>query len=436
MLGGPDGERLWAYWGEKLAGQLPILEFPTDRPRPAFPTYQGASHDFTMDAELSCGLKALAMAHGATLYMVLLAAFQVALSYHTGQEDLVVGTPMVGRSRAEFEGIVGLFTNPVVLRTNLSGNPSFGEFLGRVRRTVLDALEHQDFPAVLLVERLRPSRDLSRPPLCQVMFVLDKPHGRAEVGASTFAAGETGIRMNPGGLALESFPLERRAASLDLVLLIIETHESLSASMRYNTDLFNPSTMARLSTHFETLLRSVVKQPLTKLNDLKEHAGQKPTGMSAPNCAHSTGNSIVRSYCRSGGEPLAHRNCATTALTGSRSTRMQPEAIEGFQLSPQQKHLWSLQQADGSLPYRAQCSILIEGSLDLQILEAALRRVFERHEILRTSFQSAPCANAPVQVVSAECMARIDKYDLSACDPSRQEVAIDRLYREMGDLAL
>jgi len=270
MLGSPDGERLWAYWGEKLAGQLPILEFPTDRPRPAFPTYQGASHDFTMDAGLSGGLKALAMAHGATLYMVLLAAFQVALSYHTGQEDLVVGTPMVGRSRAEFKGIVGLFTNPVVLRTNLSGNPTFGEFLGRVRRTVLDALEHQDFPTVLLVERLRPSRDLSRPPLCQVMFVLDKPHGRAEAGASTFAAGETGIRMNPGGLALESFPLERRAASLDLVLLIIETHESLSASMRYNTDLFNPSTMARLSAHFETLLRSAVRQPLSKLDDLKK----------------------------------------------------------------------------------------------------------------------------------------------------------------------
>ncbi|HSZ23993.1 MAG TPA: condensation domain-containing protein, partial [Candidatus Sulfotelmatobacter sp.] len=114
---------------------------------------------------------------------------------------------------------------------------------------------------------------------------------------------------------------------------------------------------------------------------------------------------------------------------------MPPEVIEGFQLSPQQKHLWSLQQADGSLPYRAQCSILIEGTLDVQILGAALQRVFERHEILRTSFQSAPCANAPIQVVSAESMTRIDKYDLSDCDRARQEESIDRLYREMGDLA-
>ena len=100
MLASPEGERLWAYWREQLAGQLPVLQLRTDRPRPRIPTYRGASHDFTMDAELSSGLKALAKAHGATLYMVLLAAFQVLLSYHTGQEDLLVGSPMVGRSRA------------------------------------------------------------------------------------------------------------------------------------------------------------------------------------------------------------------------------------------------------------------------------------------------------------------------------------------------
>ena len=270
MLAGPDGERLWAYWREQLAGQLPVLNLPTDRPRPAFPTYQGASHDFTMDAELSSGLKALAKAHGATLYMVLLAAFQIVLSYHSRQEDLLVGTPMVGRSRAEFEGIVGLFTNPVVLRTNLSGNPTFGAFLDQVRHTVLSALEHQDYPTVLLVERLRPPRELSRQPLCQVMFVLDKPHRIGQQGGPAFVAAETGLRMNPGGLVLESMALERRAATLDLVLLIIETKESLAASMRYNTDLFEPATIARMSGHFETLLRHVAGQPATRLSALKE----------------------------------------------------------------------------------------------------------------------------------------------------------------------
>ena len=269
MLASPEGERLWAYWREQLAGPLPVLQLRTDRPRPRIPTYRGAAHDFTMDAELSSGLKALAKAHGATLYMVLLAAFQVLLSYHTGQEDLLVGSPMVGRSRAEFEGIVGLFTNPVVLRANLSGNPTFRKFLEQVRRTVLSALEHQDYPTVLLVERLRPPRDLSHPPLCQVMFVLDKPHRIAQRGGPALVAGETGLRMNPGGLVLESVPLERRAATLDLVSLVIETDASLAASMRYNTDLFDAGTIARMSQHFETLLRRVVQEPTLSLDALK-----------------------------------------------------------------------------------------------------------------------------------------------------------------------
>jgi hypothetical protein len=269
MLASPEGERLWAYWQQQLAGQLPVLQLRTDRPRPAIPTYQGASHDFTMDAELSSGLKALAKAHGATLYTVLLAAFQVVLSYQTGQEDLLVGSPMVGRSRAEFEGIVGLFTNPVVLRANLSGNPTFREFLDQVRHTVLSALEHQDYPTVLLVERLRPPRDLSRPPLCRVMFVLDKPHRIAQQAAPAFVAAETGLRMNPGGLVLESVPLERRSAALDLVLLIIETQDSLAASMRYNTDLFDPATIARMSQHFEILLRRILQEPSARLDALQ-----------------------------------------------------------------------------------------------------------------------------------------------------------------------
>jgi Condensation domain len=269
MLAGAEGERLWAYWRKQLAGQLPVLELRTDRPRPSIPTYRGASHDFTINAELSSELKALAKAHGATLYTVLLAAFQIVLSYHTGQEDLLVGSPMVGRSRAEFEGIVGLFANPVILRANLSGRQTFRAFLDHVRHTVLSALEHQDYPTVLLVERLRLPRDLSRPPLCQVMFVLDKPHRLAQSGAPAFVAAETGLRMNPGGLVLESIPLERRAATLDLVLLIIETQESLAASMRYNTDLFESPTIARISRHFEVLLRRILDEPTATLDAIK-----------------------------------------------------------------------------------------------------------------------------------------------------------------------
>lgn len=269
MLAGPEGERLWAYWRQQLAGQLPLLELPTDRPRPPVPTYRGASYDFHLNYELSSRLKALAKAQGATLYMVLLAAFQVILHHHTCQEDLLVGSPVLGRSRAEFEGIVGLFTNPVILRANCSGNPTFEAFLGQVRQTVLAALEHQDYPTLLLVERLHPARDLSRPPLCQVMFVLDKPHQLAEQGAPAFVLGDSGLRMNPGGLELEALPLEHRAATLDLVMLTIEAAYSLSASIRYNSDLFDAPTITRIAKHFETLLHHVTTQPNARLNALR-----------------------------------------------------------------------------------------------------------------------------------------------------------------------
>jgi amino acid adenylation domain-containing protein len=270
VLAGAEGERLWAYWQKQLAGQLPVLALPTDRPRLPIQTHRGGSHDFVLNDELSGRLKLLARAQGATLYVVMLAAFQAMLHYLSGQDDLVVGSPVVGRSRAEFEEIVGLFTNPVFLRVNLAGNPTFQEFVNHVRETVLAALEHQDFPTLLLVERLKPARDLSRPPICQTMFVLDKPHGLAEDGAPTFVHGEAGPTMNSGGLVLESFPLEHRSASLDLVLLVVESTQSLSISVRYNAELFDHSTVIRFGKYFETLLEHVVMQPDVRLSGIAE----------------------------------------------------------------------------------------------------------------------------------------------------------------------
>jgi len=270
MLAGAEGDRLWTYWRRQLAGQLPVLELPTDRPRQPIQTHRGGSHDFVLNDELSGRLKLLAKAQGATLYVVMLAAFQAMLHYLSGQDDLVVGSPVVGRSRAEFEQIVGLFTNPVFLRVSLSGNPTFQEFLSHVRQTVLAALEHQDFPTLLLVERLKPARDLSRPPICQVMFVLDKPHGLAEQGAPTFVHGEAGPTMSSGGLVLESFPLEHRSASLDLVLLVVESTQSLSISIRYNAELFDHSTIARFGKYFGALLEHVVVHPDVPLSGLAE----------------------------------------------------------------------------------------------------------------------------------------------------------------------
>ena len=269
MLAGSAGDRLWDYWKQQLAGPLPVLSLVTDRPRPTIQMFRGAKHDFTLGEELARQLRALAKAEGATLYMVLLAAFELLLSYHSGQQDILVASPMVGRSRAEFEGLVGFFANPAILRANLSGNPTFRAFLGRVRQTVLAALEHQDYPTLRLVQRLRPPRDLSRSPLCQAMFVLDKPHKVAEQAARALVGGETGLLMNLGGLVMESIPLERPAATLDLVMFVIETSGSLAASLRFNTDLFDAATMARMAGHFHTLLESIIRDPGTGIGDLQ-----------------------------------------------------------------------------------------------------------------------------------------------------------------------
>src|SRR3989440_10738935 len=217
MLAGPVGERHWAYWQQQLEGPLPMLNLPLDRPRPAVQTYRGASHTFELSEELFQQLKALASAAKTTLYMLLLAAFELLLYRYTDQDDLLIGTSALGRSRAELEKIVGYLANPVVLRTNLAGNPTFQELLGRVRQTVIGALDHQDYPFPLLVERLQPRRDASYSPLFQTLFVFEKPRDAWE--ASPLGQGESATQDR---LRLEPFIYGQQGAPFDLTLRMIE----------------------------------------------------------------------------------------------------------------------------------------------------------------------------------------------------------------------
>ncbi|HKB24495.1 MAG TPA: amino acid adenylation domain-containing protein, partial [Methylomirabilota bacterium] len=268
MMAGPEGERHWAYWRQQLAGELPVLDLPTDRPRPAAQTYAGASYAFRLDTALTGRLKALAKAEGVTVYMTVLAAFLILLHRYTEQDDILIGAPLAARTRAEFEPIVGCVTNPVVLRADLSGNPTFKAFLGQVRRTVLEALEHQDFPALPLVERLRPPRDPSRPRLYQIMFNMVRTHQFETDVLAQFALGDTGFRTNLGGLDLESFHLEYRVAVLDLEMTIGEVSGSISAHMVYNTDLFDAARIARLEGHFRALVEGIVADPEQRIGEL------------------------------------------------------------------------------------------------------------------------------------------------------------------------
>jgi amino acid adenylation domain-containing protein len=274
MLSGTERERHWQYWQHALAGDLPVLNLPGDRPRPPVQSYRGTSYDFKYSEQLSKRLKELAAAERVTPYMLLLAAFQTLLYRYTDQEDILVGTPAAGRSRADMQRTMGYLANPIVLRADFSDNPTFKTVLGQVRRTVIGALEHQDYPFPLLVEKLQPRRDPSYSPLFQAVFVWDQQHefdnGVSLIGAQTllFGQGETSARIAQERLNLETMVFAQQGAPFDLTLRITELDGVLAGDFRYNTDLFDEATIARMNQHFQTLLVNIVANSEQRVRDL------------------------------------------------------------------------------------------------------------------------------------------------------------------------
>ncbi|MCI0394343.1 MAG: condensation domain-containing protein, partial [Chloroflexi bacterium] len=260
LIDGPRGDALWRYWSEQLAGELPVLDLPIARQRPAIKSYNGASHVMTLDEGLAGHLRELSIREKTTLYTALLAAFQALLYRYTGQQDMVIGSPMAGRHLAGFEKVVGYFVNMVPLRTRLDGRLSFRELLRLVRRTVLSGLEHQEFPLSLLVDRLGLARDPGRSPLFDVVFALETPEfDRAEI--IPFLLGQAGSRLQWGDLVLEPVMLPQQEAQFDLALHLFVTGNSLSAAWQYNTDLFEGAGIGRLARHYEVLLAGAAANP-------------------------------------------------------------------------------------------------------------------------------------------------------------------------------
>ncbi len=265
LLTSAQGEKLWNYWQQKLTGELPVLNLPTDRPRPPIQTYNGASHNFKISQKLTEQLKELAQTEGVTQYIVLLAAFQVLLYRYTRQEDILVGAPTSGRTQPEFVPLVGYFVDPVVMRANLSGNPSFQEFLTQVCQTVSEALAHQDFPFALLVERLQPQRDPSRSPIFQAVFnFLFQNLGQFEHTQQLWLGGE----VDKEGIKLKPFEMPQMEGQFDLNLTLAEGRSSLAGIFKYNTDLFDASTIERMAGHFVTLLEEIVANPQQQISQL------------------------------------------------------------------------------------------------------------------------------------------------------------------------
>jgi amino acid adenylation domain-containing protein len=236
----------FVYWKQQLGGILPVLELPTDSPHPQVQTYQGASHTLLLSSELTANIKFLCQKEGVTLFMTLLAAFKVLLSRYSGQEDIIVGTPIAGRDRTEIENLIGFFVNTVALRSNLSGNPSFRELLNRIRKVTLDAYTHQDLPFQKLVEELKLAKNVSHNPVFQVWF-------------NMITLGQDSLKLND--LTVEAIPILETTSKFDLSLYVGEENNQIQLRFVYNTVLFNVDTIQWMGTHFQKLLEGISTHP-------------------------------------------------------------------------------------------------------------------------------------------------------------------------------
>lgn len=306
-------ERLGAqleYWRTRLAG-APVLELPTDRPRPPVATNRGAARRFTLPASLAGALRSLAQDEGVTLFMLLLAVFKVLLHRYSAQDNVVVGSPIAGRIRPELEPLVGFFVNSLVLRTALDGNPPFREVLQRVRETALGAFAHQELPFEKLVEALQPNRDLSRNPLFQVIFQLLRSAPGSRPSAPAFAAAEISAKFDL------SFTLQDQGAVLE-------------AFVEYNADLYDADTVERMCTHYATLAQASPRTrtsasaqppccPRRRSSTCASRATRpRRTGRPTPRCTRSSSGWRHRIPQRSrSNRSTAH--CATTRSTPRRT---------------------------------------------------------------------------------------------------------------------
>ena len=248
-------QRQLEYWKRQLGDAPAQLKLPTDHERPPVERFRGATHQFSLHAALTQALNDLSRQQDATLFMTLVAAFQTLLYRYTGEQDILTGTPVAGRNRTETEGLIGFFVNTLVLRTGFSGNPTFLELLGRVRKVTLEAYANQEVPFEKLVEALQPERSLSRNPLFQVMF--------------TFLNEPTRRKLNLDGFDWNVLNIDRGMANRDLTLRMEETGGRLVGHLEYNSDLFEGDTVRRMAAHYENLLADIAARPDTRVSTLE-----------------------------------------------------------------------------------------------------------------------------------------------------------------------
>jgi len=296
-LSGSELEQQLEYWRERLADVPPVLELPLDKPRPPVPSSRGAWRQLRLDNDQLAALHSCAAENGATLFMTLLAAFNVVLARYTGREDMVIGTPVAGRQRAEVENLIGFFLNTLVMRTDLSGDPDFQTILARTKETALGAFDHQNVPFEKLIEELQPARSLSTTPLVQVMFNLhNEQEGDIELGESNSV-----------------FHLDRGTAKFDLNMALAEGSNGLLIAAEYNTDIFAAETIDALLARFAEIIDTVVAQPDMPLSRLLVKAPVYRLPRSRTSSTVSKATDVVSAFA----EQVAERPDALAVVTNT-----------------------------------------------------------------------------------------------------------------------
>ena len=384
-----------AYWGQKLRS-TPVLELPADRPRPKAPGTRGASYPFALSKPLTDALNELSRREGTTLFMTLLAAFKVLLARYTGEEDISIGVPIAGRRQVETEQLIGFFINTLVMRTDLSGEPSFRELLGRVREVAVGAYAHQELPFERIVEELQPERNAGSQPFFNVMFVYQNMP----------ASSSHPLR----GLTMSEVEMSEETAVRSDIDFYLWEGETVRGSFVYSTDLFDESTIAQMSSRLVELLEEITRAPEVSVADLL--ASSKP-------------------------EPLA---ISLTAV-----------ADEKVPFSYHQERMWFIDQFENgnvyeSAPTYHNIPLLLQlmGDVDTEVLESSLNEIVQRHAILRTRFIADEGKGWQVITPSERLELKVDQGGLElALTAAREPFALDqdlpiraRLFRQSATESL
>jgi acyl-CoA synthetase (AMP-forming)/AMP-acid ligase II/acyl carrier protein len=268
ILTNDEGARHWRYWQERFSGNSHLLDLPTDRPRPQFSNHRGRFLAHSLEPELTRSLKTIAEAQDATLFTALLAALKMLLHAYTGREDIFIGAITAGRNKMELAGVIGLMINWVGIRSDFSGDPSFTEILGRVRKNVLEAFEHQDYPFAEIAERLKLHQNPTEVPGVRLMFNFLKSSLVGDDFAS-FALAEKDRHVDLGGLHVENLPLPRDTLNFDLHLMAAEIEGGVRMKWYYREDLFEEGTIRRMTRDFQNLLAQIISDPKRRLSEIR-----------------------------------------------------------------------------------------------------------------------------------------------------------------------